>query len=68
MEAALAVLSVDQQTLLGVFVMPAYASLLCARMFLAALPGMLPEERATGSWERGEAKDEYSMGAHIAQC
>lgn len=68
MKAALAVLSVDQQTLLGVFVMPVYASLLCAHAFLAVLPGTLPEERAIGSWERGEAEDEYSMGVHIVQC
>lgn len=67
MKVAVAVLSVDQQTPLGVFVMPVYASLLCAHALLAVLPGTLPEERATGSWERGEAKDEYSMGAHSAQ-
>lgn len=67
MKVAVAVLSVDQQTPLGVFVMPVYASLLCAHAFQAVLPGMLPEERATGSWKCGEAKDEYSMGAHSAQ-
>lgn len=42
MKAALAVLSVDQQTLLCMSVTPVYASLLCAHALLAVL---LPGER-----------------------
>lgn len=50
MKVASAVLSVDQQTLSGVFVLPVYGSLLCAHVILAALPGVMSEERAAGSW------------------
>lgn len=64
MKVALAVLSVGQQTLLGVFVMPVCAGLLCAHVFLAALP----EGRATRSWENGGVKGDCNVGTYIAQC